>query len=405
MMDNKVIWIINQTAGKPTSGWGERHYQFAKYWVQKGYEVVIISGSHNHLFIHQPKVSNKTFTFENVEKDITFCWVKIPKYFDGGYRKFWSNIIFMIKLFFLPTKKLRKPSHIIVSSMPIFPIINGYIFKKRFNSKKLIIEIRDLWPLTPIYLKGYSKNHPFIKIVAWFEKFAYKKSDTIVSLLPNAYRYINEISNNPSKFFWISNGIDSKLLKDENIPISILSTIPKNKFIIGYTGTMGMANALEYLIEASIEMQNYDDIHFVLVGDGYLKDKLTSLTRKSSNITFIKKINKNQVQNILKTFDICFIGRNNTRLFDYGVASNKYFDYMLAKKPILESSNNVKSPAELACCALIVKPESSQAIFDGILKLKELPKNELLDIGYKGYEYVKKYHNFEYLSNQYLKLF
>ena len=53
MMSKKVIWVINQTAGKPDSGWGERHFYFANYWVQKGYVVKIISGSYNHLFKKQ----------------------------------------------------------------------------------------------------------------------------------------------------------------------------------------------------------------------------------------------------------------------------------------------------------------------------------------------------------------
>ena len=404
-MDNKVIWIINQTAGKLTSGWGERHYQLAKYWAKKGYKTVVISGSYNHLFINQPKISNKTFTFEEVEKNITFCWVKIPKYFDGGYRKFWSNIIFTLKLFFLPTKKLRKPSRIIVSSMPIFPIINGYIFKKRFNSKKLIIEIRDLWPLTPIYLKGYSRNHPFIKILALLERFSYKKSDNIVSLLPNAYLYINSISKTPEKFVYIPNGIDEDKSNIAKVSKDILEKIPKNKFIIGYAGTLGMANAMEYFIEASEKLKNNDKIHFVIVGDGYLRNKFINQTKNNLNITFINKIAKSAVSEMLSFFDVCYVGRYNSKLYNYGVSYNKYFDYMLAKKPILESSNPIKSPAEESDCAILVEPESAQAIVDGILKFEELPITELVDMGCKGYEYVKKYHNFEYLSNQYLKLF
>ena len=117
---SKTIWILNQTAGKPDSGWGERHYYLSKYLVQQGYKVVIISGSYNHLFINQPAVGNKTFTIEKIEDGITFCWVKTPKYYDGGFRKFWSNFIYTVSLFFLTSKKLGKPSIIIVSSMPIF---------------------------------------------------------------------------------------------------------------------------------------------------------------------------------------------------------------------------------------------------------------------------------------------
>jgi len=404
-MDKKIIWVINQTAGKPDSGWGERHYNFASYWVKKGYAVKIISGSYNHLFINQPITAGKWFTHEKVAEGIEFCWVKTPVYHDGGWLKFWSNFQFLLKLFFLPTKKLGRPTHIIVSSMPIFPILNGYLFKKRFKDSKLFIEIRDLWPLTPIYLKGYSTSHPFIKIVGWFEKFAYQKSDAIVSVLPNAEPYINNISRDPKKYHWIPNGIDERLLQKEALSQAVISKIPSNKFIIGYTGTMGMANALEYLVEASILLKENTSIHFVMVGDGYLKNQLENQTTGNSNITFIDKINKSQVQQVLPLFDVCFIGRNDVKLFDYGVSSNKYFDYMLAGKPILESSNEIKSPAQLAGCSITVLPENASAIVDGILKFQGMGKVELEKLGKKGYEYVEKYHNFEYLSNLYLNIF
>ncbi|SNR36445.1 glycosyltransferase family 4 protein [Lutibacter flavus] len=404
-MSKKVIWIINQTAGKPDSGWGERHFNFSKYWISKGYKVKIISGSYNHLFINQPKISNKTFTLEEIEENITFCWVKIPPYDGGSIFKLWSMIVFAFKVLFLKSSLLEKPSNIIVSSMPIFPILSGIYLKKKFNSKKLLFEIRDLWPLTPMYLSGYSKFHPMIILMSWIEKKGYKKSDNIVSLLPNASSYINKISGDASKFNWISNGIDEKLLLKESLPDSIIKQIPNNKFIIGYTGTMGMANALEYLIEASILMVQNKEVHFVLVGNGYLKKSLMQKTAGNLNITFIDKINKGQVQSILKHFNVCFVGRNDTPLFDYGVSSNKYFDYMLASKPVLESSNFIKSPVELSNCGITVLPESGKAIVEGILELQKMSTKKLEGIGENGLIYVRKYHNFGYLSDKYLKLF
>ena len=59
----KIIWVLNMTAGTPYSGWGERHYYFSKYWIKKGYDIKIISGSYNHLFHNQPKLEeNQQFT-------------------------------------------------------------------------------------------------------------------------------------------------------------------------------------------------------------------------------------------------------------------------------------------------------------------------------------------------------
>ena len=403
-MNKKNIWIINQTAGKLDSGWGERHYYLSKHWVEKGYCVHIISGSHNHLFVKQPKIDNKWFTYEEVEKGIQFCWVKVPKYNDSGFKKFVSNLIYTFKLFFLTSKKLGKPDIIIVSSMPIFPIINGLFFRRKYKINKLIIEIRDLWPLTPMYLKGYSKNHPLIKIVGWFEKIAYKNSDKIVSLLPNASEYISSISNDKSKFHYIPNGIDEELIGREGVSKKTLELIPKDKFIVGYAGTIGLANAMEYFIEASLSIKE-KKIHFVIVGDGFLKKSFAERVKASTNITFIDKVKKTQVQGILKHFDVCYLGRYKSPLYKHGVSYNKYFDYMLAKKPILESSELIKDQVELSGCGIIVPPENPQALIEGVLNLYEMNTTQRNELGVKGYKFVKKFHDYELLSDKYLKLF
>jgi glycosyltransferase involved in cell wall biosynthesis len=401
----KTIWVINMTAGTPDSGWGERHYYFSKYW-KENYDVKIISGSYNHLFHNQPKIeAGKRFTIEEIEDGITFCWVKIPKYDGGSIFKLWSMIVFAIKIMSLKVDQIGKPENIIVSSMPIFPIISGWFLKKKHKAKKLFFEIRDLWPLTPMYLKGYSKWHPMVVLMRWVEKFGYRKSDKIISLLPNAHRYINPISKDATKFHWIPNGIDEALLQEEALPKNITDQIPKNKFIIGYTGTMGMANALEYLIEASVALKDNDAIHFILVGDGYLKKQLQQVVTGNTNITFIQKINKNQVQQMLNYFDVCFVGRNNTPLFDYGVSSNKFFDYMLAKKPVISSSNKIKDPVELSNCGFVVTPENPEAIVNTLLLLYKMNPSQRTEMGMKGYAYIKEKHNFTYLSNCYTELF
>jgi len=403
---SKVIWILNQTSGTPDSGWGERHYYFAKQWKEKGYKTYIFSGSYNHLFRNQPNTGSANLTIDSIEEGITFCWVKNPKYKDGGFTKFWSNIIYTIRLLLLNLKELPKPDIVLVSSMPLFPIVVGNIFKRRYKSQKLIIEIRDLWPLTPIYLKGYSKRNPLVLILSWFEKYAYRKSDKIVSVLPNANLHIDSISKLPEKFHYIPNGIDIRLTKSDELHTEVLSMIPENKFIIGYAGTIGFANAMEYFIEASKLLKNNHEIHFVLVGDGVLVSKLKSLLDKDqSNITFIPKIAKSQVQTILYYFDVCYLSRYKSDLYKYGVSYNKYFDYMLAKKPILESSEFIKDQVEMSGCGIIVKPEDATEIVNGIHTLINMSEEEKKELGKKGYDYVKKYHNFEYLSDLYLKVF
>lgn len=399
----KNIWIINQFAGTPDSGWGERHYYFSKNWIEKGYNVTIISGSFNHMFTKMPEAPN-LFNFESVN-GTRFCWVKTPIYNPKSVMRFWSFLVFALKVYFLPVKVLGKPDVIVVSSMPIFPVLTGYFLKIRYSASRFYFEIRDIWPLTLILLGKVSTWHPAVIFIGWFERFGYKKADKIVSLLPNAAEHFEDVANCGNKFVYIPNGLDDGVLVKESIPEKFKSLIPLDKFIIGYTGTLGLANALEYFVAAAGLLKEDKRFYFIIVGDGYLKDELTETSKDFGNILFLPKIRKNQVANMLSYFDVCFVGRNDTPLFKHGVSANKYFDYMLASKPILDSNNLIKDPVELSGCGIIVKPDSAEAIRDGIIELFEMGSEIRQEMGARGKEFVKNNHNIQFLSNEYIKLF
>jgi len=398
----KTIWVINYFAGTPESGWGERHFYFSKYWIKQGYQIRIISGSFNHLF---KKTTEVIGLYKNeIYEGVDFYWVKTPKYRAASIWRFYSMLIFMVKIFFLSIKKLGKPDVVIVSSMPIFPILNGYYLKKKFGSR-LLFEIRDIWPLALEQLGNKSKNHPAVRFIGWFEKFGYRKSDTIVSLLPYARKHIESVAGKAVDFQYIPNGIDPKEIGDEKIPAALENQIPTDKFIIGYAGSIGLANALEYLIEAAIQLEGAKEMFFMIVGDGPLKENLEERARGCRNILFYSKIKKSQIQNLLSHFDVCFVGRNDIPLYKHGVSANKYFDYMLSGRPILDSNNYIKDPVELSECGLIVEPDSTEAIIDGILKIKSLTEGERQSMGEMGKRFVVKHHSIANLAEDYANLF
>ena len=397
------IWVINQFAGKPTSGWGERHYYFSKYWIEKGYRVTIFSGSYNHVFSELPQRTGQ-FSEENVD-GVNFCWVKTPRYNPQSIFRFWSFLVFTFKMLFASSSKHGKPDFIVVSSMPIFPILTGYLLKKKYRSRALFFEIRDIWPLTLILLGNISPNHPAVKFIGWFERFGYHKADKIISLLPNAAEHLEQVAQASSKFCYIPNGLDENVLKKEEPRIGDLSKIPSDKFVIGYAGTIGLANALEFFVEAAGIMKTDIRFYFVIIGEGYLKESLVKSSESFGNILFLPKVRKNQVAAYLDKFDVCFVGRNNSPLFKHGVSANKYFDYMLSGNPILDSNNLIKDPVELSGCGVIVEPDSSEAIVKGIFKLFEMSHEQRLSMGQLGREYVRKHHSIEHLSDEYIRLF
>ncbi|GIV26964.1 MAG: glycosyltransferase WbuB [Bacteroidia bacterium] len=333
-------------------------------------------------------------------------WIKVPTYSSAHSVKrvlkwFW----YTLSLFFLPVKKIGKPDYIIVSPMQTMPIFPAYRWAKKIDAK-LIFEVKDIWPLSIQELGGYSAKHPFIQILKFFERFAITKSDAIVSVLPNYQEYLKD-EGFSRKFHYIPNGIDvNEVNNTEPLSEEVERLIPKNKFIVGYAGTIGKANALHYLIETAIILKDNPDIAFVIVGDGNEKEKLKQMVNKSSlnNVHFINSVPKKQIQSLLKKFDVCYIGLEHKQLFRYGVSPNKLFDYLYASRPVIfaiYSPGNVVEQANAGFCVYNSYPDE---IANSILKLHKMPKEGRMEMGNKGREFVLKHHSFEILAKNYKKL-
>ena len=401
---SKTIWIINDYAGSPYHGMEFRNYYFAKEWIKKGYEVYIITASYMHLFKNLPKIEGN-YTFEKID-GINYIWVKVPKYGESTNKKrVLKWFVFSSKLFFLPFNKMKKPDVIIASPMAPFLVLPAFKIAKKFNAK-FIYEVKDIWPLSIIELGNISPNNPLIKMMSWCEKFAIKKADFIVSSLQNYGEHLKRDLKINKDFIWINNGVDlEEMKKNEPLPEEIENKIPKNKFIIGYTGTVGIANALDSFLEVANILKD-KDIAFVIVGNGKEKDNLVKKYGKLKNIIFIEPIKKHQVQSMLSLFDACYIGLQKENLFKYGVSPNKLFDYMFSGKPIIyaidSGENNI---VNLAKCGINVEAQNPKSIAKGILELYNMPKEKRKILGENGKKYVLEHFTYEKLAKKYEELF
>jgi len=268
-MKNKHVTIINQYIGSPYHGMEYRHYYLAKKLLEQGYKVTLVSGSYSHLFSSPPKVK-QSVTKELID-GIEYIWIKIPKYKSSkSIGRIWNMLYFTWKLHFL---KDIVPSHIIVSSPSLFPVKVGAKLAKKFHTK-FLFEVRDIWPQTLVELSQLSTLHPLIMLMEHYEKFAYRKADKVISLLPKAKEYFEKKGMKKDKFVYLPNGIVIEQQENASLNQEIKEKIPTDKFIIGYSGTIGIANNLDYLLDVAEILNDNDEIHFILLGNGGEKTRL-----------------------------------------------------------------------------------------------------------------------------------
>jgi len=97
-------------------------------------------------------------------------------------------------------------------------------------------------------------------------------------------------------------------------------------------------------------------------------------------------------------------GRNaqlgKVEAFEYGISSNKLFDYMAARKPVISSVEALGNPIEEAQCGSTVPPRDPQALAEAIIQLYHMPKEEREAMGRRGREYVEKHHAIPVLADR-----
>ena len=357
---NKNIWIINQYASTPKTGMGGRHYYLAKELAKQGHKVYLIAASYTHLLRNPPHFKD-TFKVESID-GFQFVWVNIPKYNGAKDKKRILNwLLFTWKILRLPKILSANPDSILVSSPPPLTFFSAKKLAKKFRAK-LIFEVRDIWPLTLVEIGGYSTKNPFIRFLQWIEDKAYKDADVVISNLPNALEHMAERGMNRNKFHWIANGIDiEECSSSQPLPKKTLDSFPKHKFIFGYLGTMGDANALEYFIESAKIKKNDDSIAWVLVGNGKEKKKLKKKVKNLElpNVFFVDSVPKSQVQSVLKLFDICFIAWRKKPIYRFGISAQKIPEYMYSKKPVVHSFSGYQDLIQESNSGIIVPAEDS----------------------------------------------
>ena len=405
------ILLINHYAGSPRHGMEYRAYYLAREWVRLGHQVQIVASSKSHVRAQQPQLSGQDRLDESID-GIQYSWFRTPAYTGNGIGRVLNMASFVSRLY-REGKQLAqtfKPDIVIASSTYPMDIWPAHRIAKMAKAK-LVFEVHDLWPLSPIELGGMSKRHPFIMLVQVAENYAYRHADIVVSMLPRVREYMESHGMAPHKLHIVPNGIDPAEWETERpslqgSAVEVLSALKSKGFsIIGYAGTHGVANALDTLLDTA-KLMTGDKVTFVLVGGGPEKALLQQRAKAEGlqNVCFIDPVKKEQIPSLLKWFDLAYIGLQQQPLFRFGIAPNKLMDYMMAGSPVLMAINAGNDPVGESGCGLTVKPEDPQAVVNGIRKLLDMCDDERNLMGQRGRAFIMENHTYPVLAQRFLEI-
>lgn len=398
------ILLINHYAGNPALGMEYRPYYLAREWVRLGHRVMIVAASYSHYRARQPAPGDDTVD------GITYRWLPTPAYTGNGWARMRNVLSFLSQLWSQAPELAAMLRPDVVISSSTYPL-DTWVARRiaQLAGARLVHEVHDLWPLSPVELSGMSPWHPFALICQSAEDAAYRHSDAVVSMLPKVHAHMARRGLDLKKLFIVPNGISPEEWAAQPAPLradveqAIDAARRAGAVIVGYAGSMGRPNALDVLLDAARLLADRP-LRFVLVGEGHERERLAARLRTEglAQVALLPPIPKVQVPAFLAAVDIAYLGWQRQPLYRFGIAPNKLMDYMMAARPVLHSVEAGNDPVAESGCGLTVAPESPEAVARGLRQMAAMSPRERRQFGERGRAYVLKHHAYPVLARQFL---
>ncbi|GAB1715527.1 MAG: glycosyltransferase WbuB [Nitrobacter sp.] len=408
------IWYFNHYAGGPGIGKFGRAYHLSRAWAALGHQTTIFVARFHHLLDELKPLPDQ------VEVDgVKYVALNARRYTDNGFSRVQNMADFCYNMLRLPSRipsTLQRPDAIILSSAPPYGILPASRLAKRFSAQ-LTFEVRDLWPLSLVEINGSSRLHPFVLFTGLIERFAYRNSDLVASLLGGAEEHMLVRGLGPNKFVHVPNGLASE---QQSLPASPTTETGRaaaqkikiwkeeNRIVIIHPGAQGVPNALDRLLDAiaSLNADGYRDrFAALLVGNGGMTETLKEQAKSqgATNVAFFNSVPNAESRWLTSQSDIGYSGkRDNRNVYKHGTSFNKTIDFMQAGIPIVLPIHAPHDPIALANCGIVTGSDEPAAIANALRAMIDMTPQQRVEMGAKGKTYVADTFSYDTIARNYI---
>ncbi|OHB74851.1 MAG: hypothetical protein A2Z25_09155 [Planctomycetes bacterium RBG_16_55_9] len=372
------VLYLHQYFATRNGSTGTRSYEFARHLVGKGHRVTMMtSGLASRQFAVPDGKLYAEFETEGIHVVAIAAGYNDPNV--GTGLSGWRRMLAFYQFAWLAGRigrKLSKPDVVFATHTPLTIGLAGLTLGRHFDVS-FVFEVRDLWPEALVNV-GALKN-PLV--VWWLRRMAkkiYAGSDHIIALSPGMKEGIVRTGVPAEKITMIPNASDLDLFRPDLDGSAARRRLGLDgKFAAIYFGAMGLANGLEYAIEAAriLAERGKDHIVLVLLGGGK-KAELENLTREYqlTNVIFKDPVaGKAEVARIVAGCQACMVIFRATNENNW--SPNKLFDALAAGKPVLINVPGwLGETIEYNRCGRCLNPHRPQELADALEELAADPE-------------------------------
>ena len=372
--------------------------ELAEGLVKRGHEVRVITGMPNYPErVIYPEYRGKLYLTEtrnNVIIQRSYIWVKPLPGLIGRILLDGSFIVTSI----LPALKGWKPDVILLTVPPLPVCVPASLLGKIYNCP-VILNLQDILPDAAVHV-GLLKSKLLINVFSKLEKFAYNNATKITVITEGFIENLLEKNVPLDKMVLIPNWVDVNFIrplpKEENNYFREMYDL-KGKFVLLYSGNIGLTQGLETVIKTAVILKDVPEIVFVIVGEekaiASLKEYCEELGVE--NVKLCPFQPREKLPEMLAASDVCLVVQKSNVI---GFNMPSKIQVMLASgRPIIASvpENGTAAKAiEKSQGGIVVKPENEQELATAILELYQSPEKCQI-LGEKSREYALSQYAFE----------
>jgi glycosyltransferase involved in cell wall biosynthesis len=379
-----------------------RLYEHAKQWVADGHRVDVLTAVPNFPEGAVYDGYQNTLTREVIDG---IHVTRVPMYIapnEGTVKRILSYLSFMVSSAWYASG-ITRPDVVVATSPQFFAAVGGYGIARRLGAP-FVMEVRDLWPESVVAVGAMERNL-IIRCLEQLESFLYRQAERIVVVTNSFKRAIAAKGISAQKISVLKNGADldvwAQPLDEERLEALRDAHDLRNKFVVSYIGTIGMAHRVDVMLEAAQQCDD-PDIIFAVVGAGAEWDTLQAQQEalQLPNVRLVGKVPKEDVPYMLALTDASLVHLKASDLFKTVIPS-KMFESMATRTPIiLGVEGEAKEIVQEAGAGLCIPPEDAGALVEAAKQLKDNPKLHA-QYGASGYHHVHEFYDRTTLARRY----
>lgn len=164
--------------------------------------------------------------------------------------------------------------------------VMAFMVKRLLPKARLTYNVQDIFPENAAYI-GSAKGIVY-KILSAEQRYAYRHADQIITISEDMKELLIEKGADSQKTEVVYNWsyTDSLYHYEDVYSEKIAKFLSTDKFNVVYAGNIGTMQNVDVVVETAKLMQDEEDVHFHIFGDGMYKERLQHEAEGLSNISF-----------------------------------------------------------------------------------------------------------------------